>query len=575
MEIQEKMNLQNKKIIIYGHNRFARDFSYIFDYIDISYYVDDVISEGVAGLEQIKKENFADILVIICKYDYISAAENLEELGLKYKENYFVAEDFFKELDYPFEERSKGKKIFVWGTGNCAHAFFHDWIEKRHITVWGCVDNDAQKVGRRFFGHEVYSPEKILKAKNVFVIVASTYYEEIKVKALQYGLRENIDFVSYEKLNTDCSNRLKATIYDVPKMKYFCQRPFEYAAVRKDGTVGLCTALHNGEKMSMYECDFGDIWKSDQNKISRLSIINGTYTFCDVTRCPHLREKALIAKDFSDIHYYYSVNYTEEYVDEKCLVAQKIDRDSVLICDGYVKQELDYPKEMMISIDSTCNLNCITCRKNRVIASKQEQEKKQEVSVKLQEKVIPHIEKIRLAGDGEVCFSRIYRDLLRSECVKNRKELGILTNATLFTPNNWEIIKGNHDIIKIVCSVDSAVKETYEKIRRGADFEALMKNLKFISELRKKGKVAEFAIHCVVQRLNYREMPQYVQLGIDLGCDKIEFVGVVNYGVYTSEEYKNVTMFDEDNKMKPELAEVLKNPIFNDERVNLFEWREW
>lgn len=575
MEIQEKINLKNRKVIIYGKGRFARDFSYIFDYIDVSYYVDDAVDEGVASLEQIKKENFDEIAVIICKYDYISAAENLDKIGLKYKENYFVAEDFFKELDYPFEERIRGKRVFVWGTGYWAHNFFHAWLEKRHVTVWGCIDSDEKKVGRRFFGYEVYSPERILKADNIFIIIASTYYEEIKAKAVQYGLVEDIDFVSFEKLNTDCSNRLKATIYDVPKMDYLCQRPFEYATVRKNGTVGLCTALRNGEKMSMYEHSFEDIWKSNHNKVSRLSIINGTYTFCDVTRCPHLREKAEIAKDFGDIHYYYSENYTKEYVDEKCRVAQKIDRDCLLLREGYEKKEGEYPKEMMVSIDDTCNLNCITCRKKRIIASKREQEKMRKVSTKLQETVFPHVKKVRLAGDGEVCFSGIYRELLKADCIKNQEEIGVLTNATLFTPANWELIKGNHKIVKIVCSVDSAVKETYETIRRGANFHTLMNNLKFISELRKKGEVAEFSIHCVVQRLNYKEMPQYVQLGIDLGCDNIEFVGVVNYGIYTSEEYKEVTMFDEDNKMKPELAEVLKDPIFKDERVNLFEWREW
>jgi wyosine [tRNA(Phe)-imidazoG37] synthetase (radical SAM superfamily) len=83
-------------------------------------------------------------------------------------------------------------------------------------------------------------------------------------------------------------------------------------------------------------------------------------------------------------------------------------------------------------------------------------------------------------GNGEFFVSKpllqFYQTLSKQEFPLLK--LDIITNGTLFNLQRWEKLSNLH------VSIDSANKETYEKIRREVRWEVLCDNMEYISLLR-------------------------------------------------------------------------------------------
>lgn len=123
----------------------------------------------------------------------------------------------------------------------------------------------------------------------------------------------------------------------------------------------------------------------------------------------------------------------------------------------------------------------------------------------------------------------------------------------------------------IYVSLDAARKDTFERLRRGANFETVMKNLEFISRLRKNGEFQNFGILFVVQACNFREMKEFIQLGKSLRCDYVGFSQLLRNGVYaqSDEEFKKANIFSSDHPEHQEFLNLLNDIIFDDPIVDL------
>lgn len=112
--------------------------------------------------------------------------------------------------------------------------------------------------------------------------------------------------------------------------------------------------------------------------------------------------------------------------------------------------------------------------------------------------------------------------------------------------------------------MDGAIPETFERIRRGAKFDIMMRNLGLLSELKRAGEIESISISMVVQRKNYREMPAMLELAGRLGVDAVTFIKIMNWGACSDQQYRDeISMFEHDNvTMRPELRDVV-NTILN------------
>ena len=102
--------------ILYGDNRIAKDFRYLFDDLNIISVSDDI--------ESILSDYCYD-QIIICDFDKSQKEGKLKKRGLVYGKNYVYEEDFFSSLDSV--SIPKDRKIAVWGTGNkCKFLLSHN-----------------------------------------------------------------------------------------------------------------------------------------------------------------------------------------------------------------------------------------------------------------------------------------------------------------------------------------------------------------------------------------------------------------------------------------------------------------
>lgn len=566
----------NRKIVIYGSGRYPRDFLYVFDSIQVACYVDDEEHGCVKSFEVLQKDK-NKVFVIICKYEEKKAQENLRKIGFKRGIDFVSAAALFHTLDFPIRNIAAKKDVYVYGTGDVSHNFFHDFVEKNpDIEIIGCVDSNPEKKGKTFFRRKIYMPEEVLHSPDSFFIIASTlYYQEIKENLLKYGKKENEDFISCFAVNQWASWMIRETIYDVPRLDYVCPKPFQDAALMHEGRLSVCAGVRDVENRNtpLFYSEFDHVWHSNIMKILRLSVINGTYSFCDEQKCELKYNCGKRTIDTNELHYSMHKSKSQlEYIAKK----DTFSKDTVFHDTNYNIREREYPEVVMCSFDRTCNLYCPSCRSQRYVADRKQEELLQNFTDRIKAELLPHVERIKVAGDGEAFASKVYRRILfNQEFSRHIRQIGILSNGTLLTPSNFDKLAENYDSIKIFISMDGCTKETAEKLRAGADFEKWKKNMEYLGHKREEGKIDFLAFNFVVQRENYLEMEEYVKMCFGFRADGIKFSQLKRIGEQSVEEFEQKNMFDPDGNMKPELEKVVQNELFRRPEVHLFTWINW
>ena len=133
------------------------------------------------------------------------------------------------------------------------------------------------------------------------------------------------------------------------------------------------------------------------------------------------------------------------------------------------------PAWVQVEINNTCNLNCVMCPRQAMDRPLRHMtfEEVCDIADKCREARVP---RLRLFLLGEPLLHPQLPDM-----IAYAKKIGIPsvefnTNAALLSPSKAdEIIKAGLD--EIVFSLDGADKETYEAIRRGADFQQVTDNV--------------------------------------------------------------------------------------------------
>ena len=510
--------------ILYGDNRIAKDFRYLFDDLNIISVSDDI--------ESILSDYCYD-QIIICDFDKSQKEGKLKKRGLVYGKNYVYEEDFFSSLDSV--SIPKDRKIAVWGTGNkCKFLLSHSLPWEPDLFI------DSYKKQDTLMDVPVAAPENIIDWSLYFVIIAVEKDQEIRDRLSGCGLMEKEDYMGFQQFLELPSILLRQTIFDQAYYDLQCKTMENHLEILEGGKTRCCCTTFVSQGLdNIFEKDLQELWHSRLHKIMCLSTENRTFSFCDKTMCP-------------------------------LFVGKKMEKDS-----WFNKREEPYgeiapfPETLALGYDSSCNLSCITCRKGVHFAKGEELACVNKITEQVIHQYLPQCKFLILAGSGEVFASPAYGKVYESKAC-NPKYIRLLSNGTLFTPANWKHFKeGKSAKIMLTVSVDAATKETYSQIRRG-DFDALRKNMEFASELRKKGELCYFRMNFVVQRENYKEMVPFVEWGKELGVDELFFTKILNWGTYTTEEFAQVSMMEEDGVTpKPELREVMEHPVMSSNLVDM------
>ena len=181
---------------------------------------------------------------------------------------------------------------------------------------------------------------------------------------------------------------------------------------------------------------------------------------------------------------------------------------------------LDY-KPVIAQIESTsnCNLRCEMCIREKIgvpIGN---------MSFENFKKILDKLDclfKVHLQGQGEPFLNQELFDMIK---YANEKGIVVMLNT-----NGTALTKGIIDKIcrayigGISVSIDSAKKEKYEKIRKGASFEKVTNNVKALtSELKRRKKLTIVSLVVVVLKENLEELLDFVKFAEELGIKKIIF----------------------------------------------------
>lgn len=526
------------KYVIYGANRITKDFIYIFKNLNILYIVDDnkklekICNFPVNKIENLLTDKSYD-KIILCDFNKEVKEKNLQDFGFIYGKDYLYEEDFFYQLDDIFIPNNR--KIAVWGTGNrCKFLLKYNLPWNIDIFI------DSYKKQENIYNIPIYTPDEITNWEDYYIIIAVEKDKDIQNYLLNHGLIENEDFISYMKILNLPSILLRQTIFDQSYYDLKCNTMQSHLEILPDGcTRSCCTTFVSQGLDNIFDKNRDELWHSILHKILYLSTENRTFSFCDKTMCP-------------------------------LFIAKKKEL-SVLGKDIYrpYKEISDFPETLALSYDSSCNLSCITCRKEQHFAKGKELETINKITDMIICDYLPNCKFLILAGNGEVFASPAYQKIYKSnQC--NPQYIRLLSNGTLFTPKNWEeFTKGKTAKIMLTVSIDAAMEETYKYIRRG-NFNELKRNMEFASKLRQSGALRYFRINFVVQKENYKEMIPFVKWGQALHVDEVFFTKILNWGTYTSEEFAQVSMMEEDGiTPKEELKEIIKNSVMNSDIVDM------
>ena len=187
------------------------------------------------------------------------------------------------------------------------------------------------------------------------------------------------------------------------------------------------------------------------------------------------------------------------------------------------KIEINYmPIKIDFDLISKCNLTCSLCQIETIRNTERANKK---LSFSFFKDVIDEqygLIEIKVQGIGEPFLNK---DFIKMVEYASSKYIWVrsTTNGTLLhTNNNYKkIIDANIGELQI--SIDGAVKETFEKIRKGANFEQVCDNCKLINEYCEYIGNDRTRMWVVVQKENFDQIKLFPKFAKQLGFKRLTF----------------------------------------------------
>jgi len=213
-----------------------------------------------------------------------------------------------------------------------------------------------------------------------------------------------------------------------------------------------------------------------------------------------------------------------------------------------------YKKPLSLQIEPTtrCNLNCEMCEH-----SYSKNKSPIDLSLERFNRIKGGYIVLNLTGVGESLMNKNFLGMIK----RLKRRTLYLTFADNFTLLNKDIIKKliQLKVNSVFISLDGATKKIFELIRRGANFDRVISNIKEFVKIKEEMKVSKpkLIIRFVPSLKNIKELPEIVKLAYKLKIKEIHFPKL-----YTFEETEKLKVdkntFEKYRKKANEIAKRLK-----------------
>lgn len=201
-----------------------------------------------------------------------------------------------------------------------------------------------------------------------------------------------------------------------------------------------------------------------------------------------------------------------------------------------------FPRRLVVETTAKCNLRCKMCL--GALALKRP---RRDMSLKTFSNIVSQsvgkVEFMSLQGYGEPLLNPNIFQMIKM-AKKSGIRTGISTNATtLNVDSSVKLIQSGLD--HLTFAFDGASKKTYENIRRGANFEKVVKNIKNFLKIKKRLKSNIFVvIQCIFMQETANEVVKFKKMWQLDGVDALRIrqitQGISQYDEKTREKFKNM-----------------------------------
>lgn len=329
-----------------------------------------------------------------------------------------------------------------------------------------------------------------------------------------------------------------------------CKTPWETLIINQFGDCYICVSPAWLPKSIGSILDFDNIYdllNSPEALLIREEIIQGRYFYCNSNICSHFFSKIDRSKFLQN-----------SSGDNKNLSPLTAYSNSAIVDQ--------LPKNIIFDFDYTCNFVCPSCRTELINNNKGSMA---DINDKIVEKIknllIDKIDKkttIRWAG-GEPFISRAYLEIWKHIITTGNKNIRniIQTNGSYLKKQSDLLLSFLPYIDILRVSFDAGRPETYTKIRVNGIWDNLIDNVRWARSVIDQNKF-ETKIYSdfVVQLDNYLEIPDFVNLSIDLKLDGSNVVKMWNWGTWSPEEFNNRNISDKSHPDYQKFLDIIRLP---------------
>jgi len=188
-----------------------------------------------------------------------------------------------------------------------------------------------------------------------------------------------------------------------------------------------------------------------------------------------------------------------------------------------------YPDRMYLESTNVCNLNCIMCPTGLHLAKRAKGYLDYELFRAIVDEMAPHVRATTLHIWGEPLLHPRMTDMI-AYCRQKGLHSEISTNATLLDERlSREIVQAGLGTIYLC--MDGVKKETYEQVRRRADFEETKANiLRFLQIKNAAGKGPEVKLQLIEIGPTAAEVAEFTKLWSVPGVDRVNIKAFDSWG---------------------------------------------
>jgi MoaA/NifB/PqqE/SkfB family radical SAM enzyme len=203
-----------------------------------------------------------------------------------------------------------------------------------------------------------------------------------------------------------------------------------------------------------------------------------------------------------------------------------------LLLADYVRMKLHPaapPLPRLVQLEPTrrCNLECTMCIRRKY--ADVDPDMSFETFRRIVAESFPHRHFMLLYGQGEPLLCADLARMIRFERGRGNFVVTVTNGTLLDRGAGRDLLDSGLNLLRI--SIDGASRATYESIRQGASFDAVMKNVEMLSALvRDSGAPLTLALTFMALKENHAEIPDMVRLASDLGIGILEIKDMPPYG---------------------------------------------